>query len=85
MSLKKGLLISIGLCPDGHSCNGGYFKGIIDDVVVFNVTLDKAKIGNEEWCETDAWCISSASKRETNNSVVSFENKLVHTTVIHIL
>tara|TARA_B100001765_G_C19332559_1_gene262410 strand:+ start:493 stop:657 length:165 start_codon:yes stop_codon:yes gene_type:complete len=54
MSLKKGLLISIGLCPDGHSCNGGYFKGIIDDVVVFNVTLDKAKIGNEEWCETDA-------------------------------
>ncbi len=70
MSLKKGLLISIGLYPDGHSCNG---------------TLDKAKIGNEEWCETDAWYISSASKRETNNSVVSFENKLVHTTVIHIL
>ena len=46
MSLKKGLLISIGLCPDGHSCNGGYFKGIIDDVVVFNVMLDKAITGN---------------------------------------
>ena len=45
MSLKKGLLISIGLCPDGHSCNGGYFKGIIDDVVVLDVILDKAKIG----------------------------------------
>ena len=43
---KKGLLIGIGLCPAGHGCNGGYFKGIIDDVVVFDVILDKAKIGD---------------------------------------
>ena len=43
---EKGLLIGSGLCPAGHGCDGGYFKGIIDDVVVFNVILDEAAIGN---------------------------------------
>ena len=40
----KGLLIGSGLCPDGHGCDGGYFKGIIDDVSVFNTRLSEADL-----------------------------------------
>ena len=41
---EKGLLIGSGLCPKGHGCDKGYFKGIIDDVAVFNVKLNKTDI-----------------------------------------
>jgi hypothetical protein len=40
----RGLLIGSGLCPAGHGCDGGYFKGIIDDVAMFNGVLPEADI-----------------------------------------
>ena len=40
----KGLLIGSGLCPAGHGCDGGYFKGIIDDVSMFNTKLSEADL-----------------------------------------
>ena len=41
---EKGLLIGSGLCPAGHGCDGGYFKGIIDDVAMFSDTLSEADL-----------------------------------------
>ena len=41
---EKGLLIGSGLCPAGHGCDGGYFKGIIDDVAMFSDTLTEADL-----------------------------------------
>ena len=41
---EKGLLIGSGLCPAGHGCDGGYFKGIVDDVAMFSDTLSKADL-----------------------------------------
>ena len=41
---EKGLLISNGLCPAGHGCDGGYFNGIIDDVAMFNGILTQDDI-----------------------------------------
>ena len=41
---EKGLLIGSGLCPAGHGCDGGYFKGIIDDVAMFSDTLSEAAL-----------------------------------------
>lgn len=38
---EKGLLIGSGLCPAGHGCDGGYFKGIIDDVAMFSDALSE--------------------------------------------
>lgn len=40
----KGLLIGSGLCPAGHGCDGGYFKGIIDDVAMFGAILSEADL-----------------------------------------
>ena len=40
----KGLLIGSGLCPAGHGCDGGYFKGIIDDVSMFKTKLSEADL-----------------------------------------
>ena len=40
----KGLLIGSGLCPAGHGCDGGYFKGLIDDVSMFNTKLSEADL-----------------------------------------
>jgi hypothetical protein len=36
---QRGLLIGSGLCPAGHGCDGGYYKGVIDDVAMFNGVL----------------------------------------------
>lgn len=41
---EKGLLIGSGLCPAGHGCDGGYFKGIIDDVAMFGSILTEADL-----------------------------------------
>ena len=41
---EKGLLIGSGLCPAGHGCDGGYFKGIIDDVAMFSEALSEADL-----------------------------------------
>ena len=41
---EKGLLIGSGLCPAGHGCDGGYFKGIIDDVAMFSDALSEADL-----------------------------------------
>ena len=41
---EKGLLIGSGLCPAGHGCDGGYFKGIVDDVAMFSDTLSEADL-----------------------------------------
>ena len=41
---EKGILISNGLCPAGHGCDGGYYRGIIDDVAMFNGILTKDEI-----------------------------------------
>ena len=41
---EKGLLIGSGLCPAGHGCDGGYFKGIIDDVAMFGAILSEADL-----------------------------------------
>ena len=41
---EKGLLIGSGLCPAGHGCDGGYFKGIIDDVAMFGDILSEADL-----------------------------------------
>ena len=41
---EKGLLIGSGLCPAGHGCDGGYFKGIIDDVAMFSAILSEADL-----------------------------------------
>lgn len=41
---EKGLLIGSGLCPAGHGCDGGYFKGIIDDVAMFSGILSEADL-----------------------------------------
>ena len=41
---EKGLLIGSGLCPAGHGCDGGYFKGIVDDVAMFSDTLSAADL-----------------------------------------
>ena len=41
---EKGLLIGSGLCPAGHGCDGGYFKGIIDDVAMFSSILSEADL-----------------------------------------
>lgn len=41
---EKGLLIGSGLCPAGHGCDGGYFKGIIDDVAMFSDVLNEADL-----------------------------------------
>jgi len=40
----KGILIGDGLCPAGHGCDGGYFKGVVDDVGMFNVILSEGDI-----------------------------------------
>lgn len=42
----RGLLIGSGLCPAGHGCDGGYFKGIIDDVAMFNGVLPEDDVKN---------------------------------------
>ncbi len=41
---EKGLLIGSGLCPAGHGCDGGYFKGIVDDVAMFSDALSEADL-----------------------------------------
>ena len=41
---EKGLLIGSGLCPAGHGCDGGYFKGIIDDVAMFSGILSEVDL-----------------------------------------
>jgi hypothetical protein len=37
-------VIGSGLCPAGHGCDGGYFKGIIDDVAMFGDILSEADL-----------------------------------------
>ena len=41
---EKGLLIGSGLCPAGHGCDEGYFKGIVDDVAMFSDALSEADL-----------------------------------------
>ncbi|MCD6507221.1 LamG domain-containing protein [Candidatus Poribacteria bacterium] len=41
---ERGLLIGSGLCPVGHGCDKGYFKGIIDDVGIFNEVLEEGDL-----------------------------------------
>jgi len=36
---NKGLMLGDGLCPAGHGCDGGYYDGLLDDVVMFNYIL----------------------------------------------
>ena len=41
---EKGLLIGSGLCPAGHGFDGGYFKGIIDEVAMFSDALSEGDL-----------------------------------------
>ena len=38
--LEKGLMMANALCPAGHGCDGGYYKGLLDDVAMFNGVLE---------------------------------------------
>jgi hypothetical protein len=40
----RPLSIASALCPAGWGCDGGYFKGIIDEVGIFNKALSENEI-----------------------------------------
>lgn len=38
-ALEKGLMMANALCPAGHGCDSGYYKGLLDDVAMFEGAL----------------------------------------------
>lgn len=41
---NKGLILGDALCPTGHGCDGGYYDGLLDDVVLLNYILSVDEI-----------------------------------------